>query len=425
VSASLDHADALRRDRADALGPFRNRFVFAGEELIYLLGNSLGRLPRETAGRVQELVGVEWGERLIRGWNERWIALPHEVGDRLAALLGAKRGEVLVADSTTVNLFKLAVAALRAQNGRRKIITDDLQFPSDLYALRSAMAAAGEGYELQIVPSPDSCHGPEAALEAALDQDTAVLALSHTVFKSAYTYDMAALTAQAHRAGALALWDVSHSAGVWPLHFETDGVDLAVGCTYKYLNGGPGAPAFLYVRQELQEELQNPVAGWMGQDRPFEFDLDYQPAAGLRRFLTGTPSILSLAPVAIGADLVLEAGLDRLRAKSAAQTDYLIALWEAQLEPLGFELRTPREAALRGAHVALGHPEGWRIAQALRAEMQVLLDFRQPDNLRLAAAPLYTRYEELFTAASRLRQVVVEKRYERYSPAMLAEAPVT
>ena len=425
MSDSLDSADARSRDERDVLAAFRERFVVAEEELIYLLGNSLGRLPRDTAGRLHDLVGVEWGERLIRGWNDGWIGFPQAIGDRLAGLLGAEPGEVLLADSTSVNLYKLAVAALRARPDRRRIVTDDLQFPSDLYALRSAMAAAGDGYELHIVPSPDGCYGPVEALEAALDENTALLALSHTVFKSAYTYDMAALTARAHAAGALALWDVSHSVGVWPLQFRADGVDLAVGCTYKYLNGGPGAPAFLYVRRELQEQLQNPVAGWMGQEQPFEFELNYRPAAGLRRFLTGTPAVLSLLPVAFGVDLVLEAGIERVRAKSVAQTEYLIALWEEQLRPLGFELRTPREAARRASHVALAHPEGWRIAQALQAEMNVLLDFRRPDNLRLAAAPLYTTFQELHAAASRLRRVVADRLYERYSPIVTETKPVT
>jgi kynureninase len=286
------------------------------------------------------------------------------------------------------------------------------------------MAAAGGSHELQIVPSPDGCDGPEATLAAALDEDTALLALSHTVFKSAYTYDMAALAARAHEAGALVLWDVSHSVGVWPLKFRADDVDLAVGCTYKYLNGGPGAPAFLFVRRELQEQLENPVAGWMGQERPFEFDLNYSPAPGLRRFLTGTPPILALAPVAACVDLVLEAGVERLRAKSVAQTGYMIALWEEYLQPLGFELRTPREAARRGSHIALGHPEGWRIAQAL-AEMNVVLDFRHPDNLRLAAAPLYTTFRELHEAVSRLRQVAAEGRYKRYAQVVAETRPVT
>jgi kynureninase len=414
VSSRLDRADALRRDQAGELAPFRDRFVIAEPELIYLLGNSLGRLPRAAGEQLNNLVRAAWGERLIRGWNDGWMGLPAQIGDRLAELVGAHPGEVLLADSTSVNLYKLALAALKARPGRRKVVSDDLNFPSDLYVLSSALTAAGSGYRLQIVPSPDGCHGPEAELAAALDQDTALLSLSHTVFKSAYTYDMGALTERAHEAGALVLWDLSHSVGALPVDLGASGADLAVGCTYKYLNGGPGSPAFLYVRRELQEALDNPIAGWMGQDRPFAFDLDYQPAPGLRRFLTGTPAILSLAPVAAGVELLLEAGIERVRASSLAQTDYLVALWEETLQPLGFELRTPREAARRGSHLTLGHAEGWRIAQALQAEMNVLLDFRHPDNLRLAVAPLYTTYAELYEAIERLRTVVAERRYEHY-----------
>jgi kynureninase len=414
VSSRLNRADAHRRDRTDELALFRDRFVIAEPELIYLLGNSLGRLPRAAGEQLDNLVRVGWADRLIRGWNDGWMALPAQIGDRIAALIGAQPGEVVLADSTSVNLYKLALAALRARPGRRKVVSDDLNFPSDLYVLGSALAAAGNGYRLHVVPSPDGCHGAEAELAAALDQDTALLSLSHTVFKSAYTYDMAMLTARAHQAGALVLWDLSHSAGALPVDLGASGADLAVGCTYKYLNGGPGSPAFLYVRRALQDTLHNPIAGWMGQDQPFAFDLDYQPASGMRRFLTGTPAILSLAPVAAGVELLLEAGIERVRAKSLAQTDYLLALWEEKLQPLGFELRTPREAARRGSHVTLGHAGGWRIAQALQAEMKVLLDFRHPDNLRLAVAPLYTTYADLYEAMERLRTVVAERRYEHY-----------
>lgn len=414
VTATLDRAGAQARDRRDELATFRERFVVADPDLIYLLGNSLGRLPVDTNEHIGELVNTGWGERLIRGWNDGWMALPQAIGDQLAPLLGAEAGEVILADSTSVNLYKLAVAALRARPERAKIVSDDLNFPSDLYVLQSAAAASGQ--RLQRVPSADGFHGPEAALLDALDEETALLSLSHTVFKSAYIYDMAALTTRAHEMGAFVLWDLSHSVGAMPLHLRAHHVDLAVGCTYKYLNGGPGAPAFLYARRELQEQLLNPIPGWIGQQRPFDFDLDYRPASGLRRFLTGTPAVLSLAPVAAGVALLLEAGIEQVRAKSLAQTDYLIALWAQKLHPLGFELRTPPEHPRRGSHITFGHPEGWRITQALQAEMKVLLDFRHPDNLRLAVAPLYTTYSELYEAIERLCTVVAERRYERYSP---------
>jgi kynureninase len=408
--------DILEMDRQDELAHFRDRFLIQDPDLIYLDGNSLGRLPQATAARLRQAVRQEWGEQLIRSWNQGWFSLPEKVGGKIAQLLGAQPDEVIVADSTSINLFKLALAALRYQHGRRQIITDDLNFPSDLYILQGARQLAGGDHEIAIVPSPDGIHGPAAALIAAMDEQTALVTLSHTVFKSGYTYEMARLTAAAHAAGALVLWDLSHSAGAVPVHLNEAGVDLAVGCTYKYLNGGPGAPAFLYVRRDLQARLTNPISGWMGQNNPFAFQLDYEPAPGLRRFLTGTPPILALTAVEPGLDLLLEAGLARLRAKSVRQTELLIALWEEQLAPLGFRLNSPRDPARRGSHVSLGHAEGWRINRALIEEMKVLPDFRGPDNIRLGVTPLYTTYSEIGTAVARLRLIVSERLYEKYPP---------
>ncbi len=409
-----DRFHAQRLDAQDELASFRQRFVIADPEMIYLDGNSLGRLPQATPTALDELVETAWGERLIRGWNEGWLEAPVRVGGKITRLLGAQPDEVIMADSTSVNLFKLLVAALEARPDRHKIVTDDLNFPSDLYIMQGAARLLGREIELVVVPSPDGIYGPVAGLAEAIDGETAVLSLSHTVFKSGYTYDMAALTAVAHEAGALTLWDLSHSAGAVLLDLNGAQADLAVGCTYKYLNGGPGAPAFLYVRRDLQETLHNPISGWMGQRNAFDFGLTYEPAPGLHRFLTGTPSIVAITAVSAGVDLLLEAGMDRLRAKSIAQTDYLIGLWQAWLEPLGFRLNSPRESAWRGSHVSLGHDDGWRIAQALIQEAHVLPDFRRPDNIRLGIAPLYTSYTEIHDALARLRQVVTDRLYDRY-----------
>ena len=329
--------------------------------------------------------------------------------------MGARPGEIIVADSTSVNLFKLVVAALRARPGRAKIITDDLNFPSDLYILQGAVQAAGGRHQLEMIPSLDGIHGPLEALTAAIDEDTAIVSLSHTIFKSSYTYDMPLVTKQAHAAGALMLWDVSHAAGVVPIDFQATQVDLAVGCTYKYLCGGPGAPAFMYVREGLQDSMHNPVSGWMGQDDPFALQLHYHSAPGIRRFLTGTPTILSLAAIEPGLDLVLEAGGNRLRRKAERQTNFLIELWAELLQPLGFSLKSPRSANIRGAHVTFGHPQALAISQALKHDMNVIPDFRRPDNLRFALAPLYTHYVELVDAAGRLRQVVKNRMYEKYA----------
>jgi kynureninase len=405
-------AEARALDAADPLSAFRERFVIADPELIYLDGNSLGRLPTATAERLTSVVAHEWGERLVRGWGEGWFEAPQRIGGKLAGLLGAAADEVVLADSTSVNLFKLALAALLARPARRAIVTDDLNFPSDLYILESAARLAGGS--VRVVPSADGIYGPVEALTAALGDDTALLALSHTVFKSGYTYDMAALTAAAHRAGALALWDLSHSAGAVAVDLNGAAADLAVGCTYKYLNGGPGAPAFLFVRRGLQEALGNPISGWIGRRDPFDFALDYAPAPGIGRFLTGTPPILSLSAVEPGVELLLEAGMERLRERSVRLSEYLITRWEERLAPLGFRLNSPCDPARRGSHVSLGHAEGLRINLALIHDQKVLPDFRRPDNIRLGIAPLYNSFVDLHTAVERLRAVVADRLYERY-----------
>lgn len=414
---TLEHARAL--DATDPLTVYRERFVVADPDLIYLDGNSLGRLPVATAARLDDVVGHEWGNRLVRGWNEGWFEAPNRIGDKVARLLGATAGEVILADSTSVNLFKLSLAALLARPDRHTIVTDDLNFPSDLYVLDSAARLAGRDVSVRVVPSADGIHGPVEALCAAMDSDAALVALSHTVFKSGYTYDMAALTDAAHRAGALALWDLSHAAGSIVVDLRAAGADLAVGCTYKYLNGGPGGPAFLYVRRDLQDALANPISGWIGRRDPFDFALDYAPAPGIQRFLTGTPPVLSLAAVEPGVDLLLEVGIDRLRERSVRLSEYLIALWEARLAPLGFRLNSPRDPAHRGSHVSLGHDEGLRINLALINDMKVLPDFRRPDNIRLGIAPLYNTFTDLHAAVERLRAVVLDHLYERYDPAGL------
>ena len=416
---TLSLAYARELDAADPLTAFRARFAIADPDLIYLDGNSLGRLPLATAERLEAVIGQEWGDRLIRSWNEGWFAAPNRIGDKVAQLVGAAADEVIMADSTSVNLFKLSLAALLARPDRHKVVTDDLNFPSDLYVLQSAARLAGRELRVQVVPSADDIHGPIEALAAAIDSDTALVALSHTVFKSGYTYDMAALTAMAHRAGALALWDLSHSAGSVVVDLNGAAADLAVGCTYKYLNSGPGAPAFLYVRRDLQDELANPISGWIGQRDPFDFALEYAPAPGIQRFLTGTPAVLSLSGVEPGVDLLLEAGMVRLRERSVHLSEYLIGLWAARLESLGFRLNSPRDPARRGSHVSLGHAEGLRINLALIRDMKVLPDFRRPDNIRLGIAPLYNTFADLHTAVERLRTVVADRLYERYDPAGL------
>jgi kynureninase len=409
-----DEAYALELDARDPLAHFRKRFFVGDPELVYMDGNSLGRLPLDTLPLANELVQQEWGIRLIRSWNEGWFDAPERIGAKIAQLIGARPDEAIVADSTSINLFKLVVAALRAQPGRKRILTDNLNFPSDLYIMQGAIETLDKGHRLEILRSPDGVHGPVAKLRAALNEDVALVILSHTVFKSGYVYDLAEITAAAHAVGALILWDFSHTVGSVPVNVQDAQADLAVGCSYKYVNGGPGAPAFLYVRKDLQNHLRNPLTGWMGQKNPFAFGLEYEPESGLRKFLTGTPSVLSLALIEPGVDLLLEAGLDNLRQKSQRQTEYLIKLWRELLATLGFTLNSPREARRRGSHVSLGHPEGMRIDQAL-LDAGVIPDFRGPDNIRLGVAPLYTSYRDIYATIIRLQRIVAEKRYERYS----------
>jgi len=401
-------------DAADELAPYRESFVFAEPDLIYLDGNSLGRLPCDTTARVQEVVEREWGRELIRGWNAGWFTAASRVGEKIARLVGAAPGQVLVSDSTSVNLYKLTMAALALNPDRRRIVSDELNFPSDLYILQGCVHTLGNRHQIHLVPSEDEIEIDLEKLYGAINERTALVTLSHVSFKSAFLYDAAAVTARAHEVGALVLWDLSHSVGAVPVELDRWGADLAVGCTYKYLNGGPGSPAFLYVRGDLQEQLFSPIWGWFGQRTPFAFDLGYEPVEGINHFLVSSPPVLSLLAMEAALDLPLQAGLERIRLKSVQMTAYLIYLVDTLLAPLGFSLGTPREAAVRGSHISVRHPEGYRINRALIEEMNVIPDFREPDNLRLGLAPLYTSFEEVWEAVDRIRRVMEEERYLNY-----------
>jgi kynureninase len=417
MDESLAYARSL--DAQDELARFRREFVIPDPETIYLDGNSLGRLPLRTTQTLQQAVEVEWGERLIRGWNEGWIRLPSVLSGKLATLLGAQADEICFADSTSVNIFKLAVAALRANPGRRKIVSDVFNFPSDLYILQGVVDLLGRGHTLELVPSRDGITIFKDDLRKAIDEDTALVCLSHVVFKSAFLYDMQSVTRLAQDVGALVLWDLSHSAGAVPIDLNGCAADLAVGCSYKYLNGGPGAPAYLYVRQDMQEKIISPIWGWFADRRPFQFELEFSPAEGAQRYAVGTPPVISMKAIEPALDLLLEAGIDRLRQKSLQQTGYLIELAEAWLLPLGFSIGTPMEPNLRGSHVSLRHPEGYRINRAMIEPAEggfcVIPDFRTPGNIRLGIAPLYTAFEEIYRAVYRMREIAVREEYRRFS----------
>ena len=405
----FEHAREL--DAADPLSAYRDEFVIKDPDLIYLDGNSLGRLPVSAIETIQAVTNVQWGDRLIRSWNEGWWELQLDVGNLLAPLLGASEGEVIISDSTSVNTYKLADAAVTKNLGRNKIVTDDLNFPTDVYILDGI--AKRHSMTLQVVES-DGVHGPIDRLAAAIDDDTALVALSHTVFKSGYTYDLGEVTSLAHEAGALVLWDCSHSAGVVPIELNEANVDLAIGCTYKYLNGGPGAPAFLYVRSDLQDTLNNPITAWWGHAKPFSFDLEFQPGKGIRRFHTGTMPILSLAAVEAGIRGVLDAGIDQVRAKSIALTEFLIDQWDVHLANHGFGLASPTEPGDRGSHVSLSHEQAWPVTRAMIERAQVLPDFRVPDNIRLGLSPLYTTFTEVHTAIQRIKRIVESGTHTAY-----------
>ena len=406
-----DRARAAELDAVDPLAGFRDRFAPAerdGRELIYLDGNSLGRLPLATADAVARVVRDEWGTGLIGSW-EHWIGLPAQVGDLLGEhLLGAATGQVAVCDSTTVNLYKLACAALDARPGRRVIVTDDDNFPTDRYVFQGI--AAQRGYELRMIHTDIDAGLDEAALRAAVDTDTALVSLSHVAYRSAALADMAAITELVHAPGAVMLWDLCHSAGAVPVRLDACGADLAVGCTYKYLNAGPGAPAFLYVRRDLQDRLRQPVWGWFGQRNQFEMGPDYDPVPGIERFTTGTAPIVGVVAVREGARLLAEAGIGRLRDKGVRLTEYLITLADAWLLPLGCSLASPRDPARRGSHVTLHHPQARQLYQALAAR-GVITDYRSPDRVRYGLAPLTTRFADVWDAADQTRQILETDAY--------------
>ncbi len=406
---------ARQLDQQDELASFRDRFVIPDPDLIYLDGNSLGRLPRAVIERMHTAVQKEWGCDLVRGWNKDWWGAPARVGEKIAQLVGAAPGQVIVCDSVSVDLFKLTLAALSLLPERRCIITDRLNFPSDLYILQGCANLLGGRHEIRLIDSADGDITPDlTALANAIDDNTALVTFSHVTFKSGYLYDMAAVTELAQRKGSLVLWDLSHSVGAVPIALDACHADFAVGCTYKYLNGGPGSQAFLYVRKELQEKIVSPIWAWWGQDKPFAFDLDYVPAPGITRFLSGSQGILSLLAMEAALDPLLEAGMERIRRKSALMTEYMIYLADTILAPLGFSFGTPRDPERRGSHVSLRHSEGYRINRALIEEMNVIPDFREPDNLRLGLAPLYTSFNDVWNAVDRISRVVEEKRYEKY-----------
>ncbi|RWZ67718.1 aminotransferase class V-fold PLP-dependent enzyme [Labedella populi] len=401
--AALDASlDAAPLDAADPLASFRDRFVQGGDTVSYLDGNSLGRPLRRTVERLPPFVQQEWGERLIRSWDETWMGLPFELGDAIgAATLGAAPGQTVVGDSTTVLLYKLMRAALTARPGRSRVVVDDDNFPTDRFLMEGI--ARELGLELDIIEVDRSIGVTPDQLSAVVSDETALVVLSHVAYRSGYLADMPGLTRLAHDAGALILWDVCHSAGAVPMQVDEWGVDIAVGCSYKYLNGGPGAPAFAYVRRGLQAELEQPIQGWMGAADVFAMADVYVPAEGMRRFLSGTPPVLAMQPITDMVDLVAEAGIEAIRTKSVALTEYALRLTDALLAPLGVTVSTPRDPELRGSHVTVSHARFREVTAALWRR-GIIPDFRSPDGLRIGLSPLSTSFAEVRLGVDAIRE---------------------
>ena len=410
MTASPDHRQslesALARDAEDRLAPLRDGFALP-DGVIYLDGNSLGALPRNVAARVASAVEGEWGQGLIRSWNEAgWIDLPARVGARIAPLIGADPACVIAADSTTVNLFKTVSAALALRPDRRRIVTETRNFPTDNYIAEGVIRQCGGRHELVHAADAD-------AVIASLDADTAVLMLSHVNYRDGAVHDMAGLTRAAHDAGALVIWDLAHSAGVLPLDLAGCDVDFAVGCGYKFLNGGPGAPAFLYAAERHHGGLAQPLSGWFGHADPFGFDPHYRPAGDITQYLCGTPPVISMVALEAALELWDKVDLRDVHAKSQALTDFFIELVEARCAGHGLTLVSPRDAARRGAQVSLSHPTaGYAIVSALIAD-GVIGDFRAPDILRFGFAPLYTRFADVWHAVDRLAAILDGRRWDR------------
>lgn len=411
----MTREDFAALDEADPLAPFRQEFELP-ENVIYLDGNSLGPLPRIARERVATCVTHEWGNGLIRSWNDAgWIDLPTRVGGKIGTLIGAEPESVVAADSTSVNLFKCLSAAQALRPDRTVIVSEKSNFPTDLYMAEGLSALLGGRHELRLIEDPSE-------LPAALTDDVAVLMLTHVNYRTGYMHDMKARTAAAHEAGALTLWDLAHSAGAVPVDLATANADFAVGCGYKYLNGGPGAPAFLYAAPRHQETASQPLTGWFSHKAPFAFDHRFAPTDGIGKFLCGTPPVLAMTALDAAMDLWARADMDAVREKSVALTESFITLVEGRCVGLGLTLSSPRNAEHRGSQVSFAHDNGYPVMQALIAR-GVIGDFRAPDLLRFGFTPLYTRFTDVWDAVEHLRDILQAGAWDH--PEFHARAAVT
>jgi len=395
-------------DRADPLREFRAQFELPSG-VVYLDGNSLGALARRARERVARVVGEEWGRGLIRSWNDAdWISAPWRTGDKIARLIGAQPGEVVAADSTSVNLFKVLSVAVRANPGRRLVVSEKANFPTDLHVIQGLAAQLGDVEQVLVEPSDEAIE----CFLAERGREVAAVLLTHVHYTTSRVYDMRRITQAVHRAGALVVWDLSHSAGVMPVDLGGCDADFAVGCGYKHLNGGPGAPAFIYVARRLQDRFTQPISGWMGDARPFEFRGEYEAAPGILRYLSGTPAVIGMAALEASVEVILEAPMAAIRAKSIALGDAFIALMDRECAGRGFELVSPREGVRRGSHLSYRHPASYPLMQALIHE-GVIGDCRPPDLVRFGFAPLYTRFVEVWDAVAKIAEITAARGWER------------
>lgn len=404
TSEPLRRADLEALDRADPLRKFRDRFALP-EGVIYLDGNSLGAMPAAMPARVRELVELEWGRDLIRSWNTNgWFECQQRIGAKIGRLIGARDGETIVADSTSINVFKMLAAALELRPERQVIVSEQDNFPTDLYIAEGLTRYLGRGHTLRLAEP--------SGIENAITDDVAVVMLTHVNYRTGRMHDMRRVTERAHAAGALMLWDLAHSTGAMPVDLAGADVDLAVGCGYKYLNGGPGAPAFLYVARRHQPHIRPILSGWFGHESPFTFQQSFRPAEGIDRFTVGAPPLISLAALEVGVDLMLEASLDALRAKSVRQGVIFERLVAQELGQGTLQLVSPSEAAMRGSQLSFAHPNGWPVMRAL-IDRGVIGDFRMPNIMRFGFTPLYLGYVELWDAIATLRAILAERAWDR------------
>jgi kynureninase len=404
MTEAISYEAARKLDAADPLREFRDRFEIGQDPVAYLDGNSLGRPPKATLARIRQEVEERWAGRLIRGWPEHWMELPTRVGDLLGeAVLGAAQRQTVLADSTSVNLYKVLHAACALRPDRTEIVIDDTNFPTDRYIVEAVAAQRGLTVRWLVIESMSGVTAEQLA--PLLGPETAVVVLCHVDYRSSAIADVAGLTARIHETGAVAVWDACHSAGVLPIDVDAAGVDFCVGCTYKFLNAGPGAPAFLYVAERHLADLRQPITGWIGAEDVFAMAPTYEPAKGIRRMLSGTPNVLGIAAVEEGVRLVAEAGLDRIRAKGAALTDMAVGLVDEWLAPAGVELLSPRDPARRGCHLIVRHPDAETVTERL-IDKGVIPDYRNPRLIRLGLSPLTTSYAEAWSGLDVMRGII-------------------